>query len=143
MPAYSYQIASGYDNEAGFTNMESLTPTPSGDTYRVGGATSPYFVVRAFAAYRRGQRRFDASGGASFAGYAVVLWTFPRVHSAAWDWLIDNYSGQVTIATTTGVYDSYANYNAIASYSDPGELEGEAGGFLRDAICTLRIVSTT
>lgn len=139
MPDYEYQIATGWDNEAGFTNMESLTPGAGDPIPR----SSVYFLVQASPRYSRGQPRFDATGGSGYVGFKVVKWNLPVVHDAAYEWLYTNYSGQNTIRTTTGVRDSYSNWNVFTSMLSPDELTPIDFGFFEDVIITHKLRSTT
>lgn len=139
MPEYEYQIASGYDNEAGFTNMETLTPS-SGNTIPRSAA---YFIVQAAPRYNRGQQRFSATGASSFAGFATVEWNLLLVHDAAYEWFYNNYAGQNTIRTTTGVTGVYSNKNVITSMLSPSELDATDFGYFENVPVTHRIISST
>ncbi|MGB1285069.1 MAG: hypothetical protein ACPG7F_00935 [Aggregatilineales bacterium] len=139
MPEYEYQIASGWDNEAGFTNMEVLTPA-AGDTIP---RSTVYFIVQAAPRYNRGQSRFSATGASSFAGFATVTWTLLVVHDAAYEWFYNNYSGQNTIRTTTGVTGSYSNKNVMTSMLSPEELDAVDFGYFENVPITHRIISST
>lgn len=138
MPEYEYQIASAWDNEAGFTNMESLTPA-AGET--IPNHTA-YFVVQAAPRYSRGQQRFSPKS-ASYTGFAVVTWNLPQVHDAAYEWFYTNYSGQNTIRTTTGVTGSYSNLNVITSMPSPSELTPVNFGYFEDVPITHKVISST
>ena len=119
MPEFEYSIINNWDNAAGLVNVESINPGV--------GSTIPnhtaYFVVKAYNAYRRGQRRFSPNVGSSFAGFKSVIWNLLDVDAASYEWLVTNRSGQVTIRTTTGVDGVYSNWNAYAIYPDPADLE--------------------
>lgn len=139
MPEYDYQLASGWDNEVGFANVEAINPGV--------GSTIPnnsaYFIVKAYNTYSRGQKRFHPDGSTSRAGFASVVWMLLDVDAAAYNWLYANRSGQVTIRTTTGVDGSYSNWNAYADMPDPAELQENDFGRFGDVPIRMTLVETT
>lgn len=139
MPEFDYQIAAGWDNEAGFTNVEDLVPA-SGDSIPNHAA---YFVVKAYNTYRRGQRRFSPDGTSSFAGFRQVVWRCADADAAAYAWLRDTYEGQVTIRTTTGVDGTYSNWNAYARFPDPADLTEATVGRYENIDIIMTLVETT
>lgn len=139
MPEYEYQIASGWDAEGSFTNMESLTPG-AGEALP---NSSVYFFVRAYGAYSRGQQRFSATGASSYVGFASVEWVLPLVHSGAYDWLYSNYNGQNTIRTTTGVYATYSNWNVYSQFPSPLDLQAADFRYYEDVTIRHILVSST
>lgn len=139
MPEYEYQIASGWDAEGSFTNMENLTPG-SGEALP---NSSVYFFVRAYGGYSRGQQRFSATGATSYVGFASVEWTLPEVHSVAYDWLYDNYNGQNTIRTTLGTVGVYENWNVYSKFPSPFELQTVNFGYYEEVIIRHTLVSST
>lgn len=136
MPEYEYSIINNWDNAVNLVNVESLNPGV--------GSTIPnnsaYFVVKAYNAYRRGQRRFSPTVGSSFAGFKSVIWRFLDVDAAAYNWLVANRSGQVTIRTTTGVDGTYSNWNAYAIFPDPADLEENDIGRFGNVDATMILV---
>jgi len=120
MALQSYELATGWDNEAGFTNVEDITVTDARTLPMVG---SPVFFVEGISGFSRGQRRFDASGGASFNGFERVALKCAVVDPLAYAHIRDNYVGQVTVRTTRGEKDTFGNYNAYLRIPDPEEME--------------------
>jgi hypothetical protein len=136
---YDYQIATDWDNEADFDNLEALVP----------GAGSPipnssvYFVVKAYNTFRRGERRFSPASSSDYAGHKTLTWRLPDVDAAAYNWLYNTYDGQVTIRTTTGVDDSYSNWNAYALFPDPADLAESDFGRFENVDILMVLIETT
>lgn len=139
MPEFSYSIATGWDNEAGFTNVEALTPAAG----TVIPGLTIYFVVKAYNTYRRGQRRFDIATANSYVGFKSVGWRFLDVSAAAYNWLFDTYNGQLTIRTTTGVDGVYSNWNVYPQFPDPADLTESDTGRFGDVDVPMILVETT
>lgn len=142
---YNYQIASTWNNEVGFTNVESLDPTGTmgyADA-RVIPGTPSYFTVTAYDTYARGQRRYSPDGTASFAGFKRVVWLMSDVDALAYNWFIAQYEGLVTIATTLGYAGTYTNYNAYCRCPDPSELQTNEYGRYANIEVEMILVETT
>jgi len=116
--ADEHQLAAGWDNAAGFTPLADMTVSGARPIY---GDTLA--VARGWDQYERGERRFDLSGGASFAGFKQVVWRLDGIDTRVWQHLIDTYEGQVTVRTEVGVEGVYENWNAYLSVPDPAESE--------------------
>lgn len=143
MPIQQYKIAAGWDNEAGFENIETIVPAGSSPRpvfYNAG--TPTYYYVRGWDSLSRGQRRFDAVGGSSFSGFSIVEWQIAVVDALGRQHMIDNYEGQVTVATTVGKPDVYENWNAYLEVPDPSEVSSR-DKMLTEFLLRFRLVSST
>lgn len=116
---YAYKIAAGYNNAAGFVNIEAITPT--GDRN--------FAPPQAYAGFSPGVLRVRADGLRYVAGFQTIIWQFSVLTAAQWRYLMDtystggnSYSGKVTISSR-GVDDAYASYNAIINIPPLPELE--------------------
>jgi hypothetical protein len=139
MAEYSYQIATGWDNEVDFDNVEDLVPS-SGNTIP---SHNSYFVVKAYNTYRRGQRRFSPNAASSFVGLKQVTWVIADADAEAYEWLYETYEGQVTIRTTTGTDGAYSNWNAYARFPDPADLAEATVGRYENIEVIMVLVETT
>lgn len=139
MAEFNYQIAAGWDEEANYDNVEDLVPSAG----TVIPGLNIYFVVKAYNTYRRGQRRFNLNAASSHAGHPSVTWRFLDVDAAAYAWLVTNYSGQITIRTTTGVDGTYTNWNAYPQFPDPAELQESDTGRFGDVDVPMLLIEAT
>jgi hypothetical protein len=120
MARYDYKLATGYDNEAGFTNVEDALPTYNGRQtfYPVGRAN-----------FDEGTLRVRADGEIYAAGFDSFVWELNILTYAQWAYLQTNYctggtgySGLVT-ARTRLIGGTYSNYNAVMHLPKPPEEE--------------------
>lgn len=119
MTLYSYQIAAGWDNSAGFTNVESIAVTGASvalsDIWKRLAATA-YYVVSAEPTQH--DNRVRVSDGTTVQnGYPRQDWRVVAMSGDALKHWRDNYVGKVTVATKSDdIFDTYTNKNAIADY---------------------------
>lgn len=125
MAIYEYKLASGYDNEAGFQNVETIIPKY---TNRVS------FYPKGRGNFDEGIMRFRADGSVYFTGYQSFTWPLDLLTYAQWVYLQTNYctggtglSGKVTVATRIPV-GTYSNYNAIMILPKLSESDKLYGG---------------
>ncbi len=138
MTRYDYKIASGYNNVAGLTNLEAITPT--GDR--------SFFSPVAYSAFRGGVRHIRTDGSVILTGFPSAFWVFPALTRKQWEYLQDTYcggagkfSGKVTIRTRVGGRSSYGNFNAIMILPDPAELTRRFTAFEDVRIDLTRLVA--
>lgn len=115
MTIQNYQLAVGWDNEAGLTNIESLTPANS-TTFRVLGTNVHYFV-QSLGLYD--VPYIQTPGGRSQNGFAKLIWRMRVASAIALTDLRDTYGqnsaqvGKVTIKTRLEDDSAYVNKNAV------------------------------
>lgn len=136
MPLFEYEIVAGWNDAASMVNIESLSPAGVTQLRQPPGQT--YAILEASVTYRRGERRFSANGGTSYAGYATVTWPLLCSHEALTHFY-DTYSGQCTVRTTTGDRETYSNWNAYVLVPDPVDCEPIDRGVYRAPV-TLYLV---
>lgn len=142
------KIATGWDNEAGFTVIEAITVT--------GTSLQLEDVVKGIAfdanthLFVRGGipnvNRATTTAGSVQSGYEVISWTLPVCSGNALKYWIDTYVGKVTIATSRLVYDTYENWNAIGGYPQYSDSERRYYGghwWYFDVRVDMKLVSTT
>lgn len=119
------QIATGWDNEAGFAVVESISV--SGTSLQLEDVikgmsldANTHFVVRGGIPL---VNRVATTAGSSQNGYEVIAWILPVVSGNALQHWIDTYVGKVTIATSRLIYDTYENWNAIGGYPQYSDAE--------------------
>lgn len=144
----SRKIATGWDNEAGFTVIEAIAVT--GTSLQLEDVVSGIPFDANTHLFVRGEiptvNRVITTAGSVQSGYEVVPWILPICSGNALKHWIDNYVGKVTIATQRLIYDTYENWNAIGGYPQYSEAE-------RDFLCDhwwylnvridMKLVSTT
>jgi len=132
-----YGIVSGWNGTP--VNVEHIVPTGNPRPVTPYGA---FYMVRGFDTYARGSRQFDITGGSYFEGYERVEWVCNVADPLAWQYAKNNYEGLVTVNTTTGVPDSYTEYNSICQITDPAEMDSQNAMFLEFKFI-LYLVETT
>lgn len=92
------EVKATFDQTLGDSfNIEGFTPlTGSPETLHIPGIGDIYIWVDGEPVYSEGQQRIDPNAGVSFVGYEQVRYTTSQMHIDSFDWLIDNYRGQVT-----------------------------------------------
>lgn len=116
MSRYDYQIASGWDQEANFDNVEDILPEY---------ATHQSFFPKGRGNFDDGTLRIRADGQIYTTGFAGFNWPVDILTYAQWAYLQTNYctggtgySGKVTVRTRL-IGGTYANYNAIMILPKP------------------------
>lgn len=109
-PRYSYKIAVGYNNAAGFVNIELIVPS----------LDRAFFAPEGYNNFNRGQRVIRGDGLIARNGFPYCFWLFSAVTRKQVSYLRATYgdSGPVTIATRPDE-QAYQNYNAIIDLPDP------------------------
>lgn len=106
-------------------NIENFTPNVgSPQRFKASRAGMVYFAVTE-REYSEGQSRFDPLSAESFSGLQVVTYIQPACHPDAYDWLVENYRGQVTCSvplrgTTYSTWNAYLRFESSSSDSRPG-----------------------
>jgi hypothetical protein len=118
MAVQSYQIATGWNNEAGYTNIEDIAVTGATPVY----AGVSHYMVNALGGYRRGEPRFDIAGGKSYAGRKRKVWVQTIMTHLAFEHLKDTFEGQVTVHTPTSDPTTFEDWNAYLSLPEEAEL---------------------
>jgi hypothetical protein len=120
------RIKAGWDEALiDLVNIESLTPTGgSPQTFKAGRAGMVYFAL-SNRQFNEGDERADLAGSVSFAGFQQVIYAQPAMHPDSFDWLVDNYRGQVTVylplrGTDGERWNAYLRFNSSASAQRPG-----------------------
>lgn len=130
MPNFNQvQVAADFDQtlDSG-DNIEGFTPnTGSPKPFKASRAGMVYFAVTE-RVYSEGQARFDPVSAESRAGFQVVTYIQPACHPDAYDWLVDNYRGQVTCSvplrgTTYSTWNAYLRFEDSPSDVRPGWLQ--------------------
>jgi hypothetical protein len=107
----NYQIAAGNDNAGGLALVTTLSD-----------GNGVYFKEpQGLDKQSRGLRVYRANGTVARQGHNWVYWTSP-VLLAQYEYLKDNYEGLVTIKTAFHS-ETFANYNAVLTLPDFGELD--------------------
>jgi len=139
MPIYEYKLASGYDNEAGFVNVETAFPTYTG---RVS------FYPRGRGNFDEGIMRIRADGTLYLTGFQSFTWPLHFLSYTQWAYAQTTYctggtglSGKVTVATRLPA-GTYANYNAVMILPKLSEADKLFGGIKDAEIKFVRAEST-
>lgn len=78
-------------------NIESFTPnTGSPKPFKTSRAGMVYFAVTG-REFSEGGERIDPTVAVDYAGFRQVRYTQPAMHPDAYEWLLANYRGQVTV----------------------------------------------
>jgi hypothetical protein len=135
MAIFDYQIASDWDNVAGFTNVEDLVVSGAQDLTEFGLAVDTHFWIAAMGLANINEEA-DLSGGVSQSGHTFKTWSQFRMNTKAFTFMLTTYAqqsslfGKVTVRTR--VFDeTYANYNALLKMIYPQQLviEGSCDSF--------------
>lgn len=144
------KIATGWNNEAGFTVVESIAVT--GTTLQLedvlkgfGLATNTHFFIRHTAPQ---QNRVIISDGSSVqSGYEAIQWIIPVCTGVALKHWIDTYVGKMTIATLRyDIATAVENWNVIASYPEynvDDKRYYSSHWWFFDVTVNMKLVSTT
>lgn len=139
MTVYEYKLASGYDNEAGFQNVETAIPAY---------ANRVSFYPHGRGNFDEGIMRIRGDGTTYFTGFQSFTWPLDFLSYAQWAYLQTTYctggtglSGKVTVATRLPG-GTYANYNAVMILPKLKEADKLYGGIKKTEIKFVRAEST-
>lgn len=139
MAFQEYKLATGYDNEAGFDNVEDVFPTY---------ANKQSFYPRGRPKFDEGVLRIRADGTVYFTGFQSFAWPLDFLSYDQWVYAQTNYctggtglSGLVTAATRLPS-GSYSNYNAVMILPKMSESDVNFGGILKTEIRFIRAEAT-
>lgn len=115
MAELGYEIAVGWNNTAGLTNIEDIIPAGAVASWVINDRTNAYFFVDSLGTYNR--IKALSTGSTLYRdGYAEITWALQATHIDALAWFYDTYVinnlGKLTIATTVD-NSSYSNYSAF------------------------------
>jgi len=108
---FNAQIAANNDNAAGLTLVTLLTAD-----------SIPFQEVQTVPFARRGAPRIATTGVVRRAGYQSAQWKSSVLWLPQWEYLVENYEGEVTIKTRL-FGNTYTDYNAILDCGDLADYE--------------------
>lgn len=118
MPVQSYAIVAGWNNSGTLVNIESIDPSPAKYLNDILGtivldANTSYLVTSTPIQ----QNRVQTPNGSVPNGNRYQQWLFELISDDALSYWRTNFVGLMTVTTkVSDVYDTYANYNAIADH---------------------------
>ena len=125
MAHYDYKLATGWNNTAGYTNIEAIAVTGATTIF---GTT--HYYVQGFAQWLQGEEMFDVNNAMTFEGYESVIWKSTVMTPTAWNYLRTTYEGQVTVRTTLGVPGTYSNKNAWLRLPRPRQMNRKGSHYI-------------
>lgn len=145
MTVYNYQIAAAWDNAAGLTNVESITPSVSGAALQLGSYwNAAYIAIQSTQGTYNVPLTLANAPNLVQNGNATQLWRFAPMAVFTYEYLIATYirtpNGKITIKTRTDS-TTYANQNAsVLTYTLPEDgTIYRRGRYLWIAGCVWRI----
>lgn len=109
-------------------NIELFTPnTGSPQPFKTSRAGMVYFAITG-REFSEGQERIDPTSAVSYAGFRQVRYTQPAMHPDAYEWLVANYRGQVTVSlpldgTTQSTWNASLRFIKTPSSTKRGWLQ--------------------
>jgi hypothetical protein len=79
-------------------NIELFTPNTGSPQQFYGSRAGMTYFALTGREFSEGQERIDPTTAADYVGFRQVRYTQPAMHPDAYEWLVANYRGQVTVS---------------------------------------------